>query len=55
MAARSTRSWKDSVNVPRHSSLRIAVQFADYGGKWMYHCHILDHEDEGMMVVLELH
>ncbi len=49
------RSWKDSVNVPRHSSVRIAVHFTDFGGKWMYHCHILDHEDEGMMGVLELH
>jgi len=49
------RSWKDSVNVPRHSSLRLAVRFEDYPGKWMYHCHILDHEDEGMMAILELH
>ncbi len=49
------RSWKDSVNVPKHSSLRLVVRFEDYPGKWMYHCHILDHEDEGMMAILELH
>jgi FtsP/CotA-like multicopper oxidase with cupredoxin domain len=49
------RSWKDSVNVPKHSSVRIVVAFPDYPGKWMYHCHILDHEDEGMMGILELH
>lgn len=47
-------SWKDVVNVPKHSAVRIVVHFDDFPGKWMYHCHILDHEDEGMMGVLEL-
>jgi FtsP/CotA-like multicopper oxidase with cupredoxin domain len=48
------RSWKDTGNVPKHSSIRIAVHFDDYPGKWMFHCHILDHEDDGMMGVLEV-
>jgi len=47
-------SWNDTVNIPKHSSVRIVVRFDDYPGRWMYHCHILDHEDEGMMGVLEL-
>lgn len=47
-------SWKDSVNVPKHSKLRIVVRFEDHPGKWMFHCHILDHEDMGMMGILEL-
>ena len=47
-------SWKDSVNVPKHSKLRIAVRFEHFPGKWMYHCHILDHEDMGMMGILEV-
>lgn len=47
-------SWNDTVNVPKHSSVRIVVHFYDYPGRWMYHCHILDHEDEGMMGVLQL-
>jgi FtsP/CotA-like multicopper oxidase with cupredoxin domain len=34
--------------------MRIAVHFDDYPGKWMFHCHILDHEDDGMMGVLEV-
>lgn len=49
------RGWKDTVNVPKHSSVRIVVAFPDYPGKWMYHCHILDHEDEGMMGILAVH
>lgn len=31
---------------------RIRVRFADFTGRTVYHCHILDHEDEGMMAVL---
>jgi len=48
-------SWKDTVNVPKHSSVRIVVRFDDFPGKWMYHCHILDHEDEGMMGILQVY
>jgi FtsP/CotA-like multicopper oxidase with cupredoxin domain len=48
------RSWKDTVNVPKHSVVRFVVRLSDFGGKWMYHCHILDHEDHGMMGVLEV-
>jgi len=48
------RSWKDAVNVPKHESVRFIVRYDDFGGKWMFHCHILDHEDHGMMGILEL-
>jgi FtsP/CotA-like multicopper oxidase with cupredoxin domain len=48
------RSWKDMVNVPKHETARIIVRFARYPGKWMFHCHILDHEDHGMMGILEV-
>ena len=48
------RSWKDTVNVPKHETARFIVRYSDYPGKWMYHCHILDHEDMGMMGVLEI-
>lgn len=41
--------WKDTVDVPAGTDLRIAVQFADRPGMWMYHCHILDHAESGMM------
>jgi FtsP/CotA-like multicopper oxidase with cupredoxin domain len=48
------RSWKDVVNVPKHGTARFIVRYADYPGKWMFHCHILDHEDHGMMGILEV-
>jgi FtsP/CotA-like multicopper oxidase with cupredoxin domain len=48
------RSWKDTVNVPKHQTVRFIVRYDNYPGKWMFHCHILDHEDHGMMGVLEV-
>jgi FtsP/CotA-like multicopper oxidase with cupredoxin domain len=48
------RSWKDVVNVPKHETARFIVRYDGFPGKWMFHCHILDHEDHGMMGVLEV-
>jgi len=41
--------WKDTVNVPVEDEIRIAVRFDERPGMWMYHCHILDHAEVGMM------
>ena len=40
--------WKDTVNVPQRSTVRFAVQY-DPPGMWMFHCHILEHAELGMM------
>ena len=48
------RQWKDVVNVPKHQTARFIVRYDDFPGKWMFHCHILDHEDHGMMGVLQV-
>ncbi|GAA2742193.1 multicopper oxidase family protein [Kitasatospora cinereorecta] len=43
---------KDTVYVPVRSKVRLAVQFGrdtDPSSPYMYHCHILRHEDAGMM------
>ena len=40
--------WKDTVNVPQKSSVRFAVQY-EPPGMWMFHCHILEHAELGMM------
>jgi FtsP/CotA-like multicopper oxidase with cupredoxin domain len=41
--------WKDTVDLPAESELSIAVRFDGRPGSWMYHCHILDHAESGMM------
>lgn len=45
--------WKDTVNVPRGTTVRLRVRF-DLPGLRMYHCHILEHEAQGMMGVLHV-
>ena len=45
----SLPAWRDTVLVPRGETVRIRIWFRDFAGKTVYHCHILDHEDLGMM------
>ncbi len=45
--------WKDTVNVPRMTMQRFAVELGGIG-TWMYHCHILEHAERGMMGELEV-
>ena len=44
---------QDVVNVPARSDVTVRVAFDEFGGRTVYHCHILDHEDNGMMGVVE--
>lgn len=46
-------AWKDTVNVARGETVRFKVR-QDQVGLRMYHCHILEHEDQGMMGVLSV-
>jgi spore coat protein A len=41
--------WKDTVIVNPSEIVRIIVPFADYAGRYPYHCHVLEHEDHEMM------
>lgn len=45
-------AWLDTINVPSRESATIKVR-QTMSGKRMFHCHILEHEDAGMMGVLE--
>ena len=44
---------KDTINVPQKSKLRFAVKYGPTGN-WMYHCHILEHAERGMMGELRI-
>jgi FtsP/CotA-like multicopper oxidase with cupredoxin domain len=48
------REWKDTLNIPSKSEMRIAVTYDNRPGEWMFHCHILDHQKIGMMGMLRL-
>ena len=51
---RAPLEWKDTVSVPVRGAARLVVRYDDRPGDWMFHCHILDHADAGMMGVLAL-
>jgi spore coat protein A len=43
------RGWKDTAMVAPNQILRVIAKFEDYKGRYAYHCHILEHEDNEMM------
>jgi len=47
-------TWQNVVNVPAGGSTVVRIAFETYTGRTVYHCHILDHEDNGMMGVIEV-
>jgi len=41
--------WKDTVRVDSRTVTRIIVPFTGFTGRYVWHCHILEHEDNEMM------
>ena len=41
--------WTDTVLVLPGETVRVQVTFSRHPGLYLYHCHILEHEDMGMM------
>jgi len=50
---RPHREWRDTVLIAPGERTEIAF-VADNPGKWMFHCHILEHQETGMMAVIEV-
>ncbi len=46
--------WKDAVIVPPASEVTILAQFRRYTGRYVFHCHNLEHEDFAMMAEFEV-
>ncbi|GAA2062949.1 multicopper oxidase family protein [Williamsia deligens] len=46
--------YRDTVMLPPFGNLTMRTRFADFTGKFVMHCHILFHEDHGMMQLLEV-
>ena len=46
---------QDTVRMlPKQDAVVIRIRFTDFTGKFVFHCHILNHEDNGMMAVVEV-
>jgi len=50
----SEAGWKDTVKAFPGMVTRIIMTFKDFSGKYVWHCHILEHEDNDMMRPLEV-
>lgn len=48
------RAWKDTYNLKPRTTIKIAWMPDNRPGKWMYHCHILEHHEAGMMANFEV-
>ena len=48
------RSLQDTVPLPVGGTVIIRQRFTQFSGKFVYHCHILAHEDNGMMGLIEV-
>ena len=46
--------YDDTTALPPHGEVVIRIPFRDFTGRFVYHCHILVHEDFGMMAVVEV-
>lgn len=43
------QGWKDTVLVMPGDRVKLLMRFKDYTGLYLYHCHMLEHEDSGLM------
>jgi L-ascorbate oxidase len=46
--------WKDSIFVKQDYTVVMRTKYQKFTGKFVLHCHILDHEDQGMMENVEI-
>ena len=46
--------WKDTVNLDNGGDVELLIKFDGYRGKYVFHCHNLEHEDMMMMANFEV-
>ncbi len=46
--------WKDTVGVLANETVEVLAWFAPYTGRYVFHCHALEHADKAMMLQLEV-
>jgi FtsP/CotA-like multicopper oxidase with cupredoxin domain len=48
------RGWKDTVLLLDGETVEVLIRFDGYSGRYLMHCHKLEHEDQGMMTNFEV-
>ena len=46
--------WKDTIGVLPNETVTVLAWFAPYSGRYVFHCHSLEHADRAMMLQLEV-
>lgn len=49
-----TPFWCDTLPIPPRGSFTFRMRFLDFSGKFVWHCHALNHEDMGMMQLVDV-
>jgi suppressor of ftsI len=52
----ATHEWRDVIDVPPRRTIHVLVDFRDpvVRGTFLFHCHLTDHEDGGMMAKIKV-
>jgi spore coat protein A, manganese oxidase len=48
------RAWKDTVMVDLDETVVVQPRFAPYAGRYVFHCHNLEHQERAMMLQMEI-
>ena len=46
--------WKDTVDLQSGHEMEVITRFTGFRGRYLMHCHNLEHEDMGMMSTIEV-
>ena len=46
--------WQDVITLPPRGWVKTRSRFLDFQGTYVLHCHILNHEDQGMMLTVNV-
>jgi FtsP/CotA-like multicopper oxidase with cupredoxin domain len=47
--------WRDTEIIPGNGTMVFRSRFLDFTGRYLLHCHMMNHEDMGMMQIVEVH
>jgi FtsP/CotA-like multicopper oxidase with cupredoxin domain len=50
----SDPAWRDTINLVPGERVEILIPFRDFAGKSVFHCHIAEHGDAGMMGIIDV-
>jgi FtsP/CotA-like multicopper oxidase with cupredoxin domain len=47
-------AWRDTINLRPGQETEILIPFREFAGRSLFHCHIAEHGDAGMMGIIDV-